>query len=95
MILAAMKKYPPALPPHLIDVADAPLHMWPERLAHPGQHAKLPLADAAEKADEGGGAESSQTVAAIRNKALMSAKPLNKVHPPSPPLASTPLSYIT
>lgn len=93
MILAAMKKYPPALPPHLIDVADAPLHMWPERLAHPGQHAKLAasLADAGEKGDEGGGAESSQTVAAIRNKALMSAKPLNKVHPPYPPLPSTPL----
>ena len=37
LILAAMKNLPPALPPHLIDVADTPLSMWPDRLANPGK----------------------------------------------------------
>lgn len=78
LILAAMKNYPPALPPHLIDVADTPLSMWPERLANPGAHAKTSAMDAADKADEIEAAESSQTATAIRNKALMNAKPLQK-----------------
>jgi hypothetical protein len=78
LILAAMINLPPALPPHLIDVADTPLSMWPERLAHPGAHAKADARDAADKGEEGEGSESAQTATAIRNKALMSAKPLPK-----------------
>jgi len=78
LILAAMKNFPPALPPHLIDVAETPLSMWPERLANPGVHAKLSAMDAAEKADESEAVESSMTATAMRNKALMNAKPLHK-----------------
>ena len=40
LIVTSMKNLPPALPPHLIDVADTPLSMWPKRLANPGAHAK-------------------------------------------------------
>eukprot|EP00961_Rhodomonas_salina_P071057 954114-Rhodomonas_salina.1 len=42
LVMAAMVNYPPALPPHLIDVAETPLSMWPERLAYPSLHAKQP-----------------------------------------------------
>jgi hypothetical protein len=76
LIVAAMKNFPPALPPHLIDVAETPLSMWPERLANPGAHAKEDgVAKAEEEAEA---AESSITATAIRNKALMNAKPLTK-----------------
>ena len=80
LILAAMKNFPPALPPHLIDVADTPLSMWPDRLAHPGVHARVDGLDAVERGEEGDGGspESTQTATSIRNKALMNAKPLPK-----------------
>ena len=76
LIVAAMKNFPPALPPHLIDVADTPLSMWPERLANPGAHAKED--GVAKGEEEAEAAESSNTATTIRNKALMNAKPLTK-----------------
>ena len=76
LIVAAMKNFPPALPPHLIDVADTPLSMWPERLANPGAHAKED--GVAKGEEEAEAAEYSNTANTIRNKALMNAKPLTK-----------------
>jgi len=76
LVLAAMVNFPPALPPHLIDVADTPLGMWPERLAFPGAHAK-PINDAAREAEVAEDA-SAANVSSIRSKTLQSARPLKK-----------------
>jgi hypothetical protein len=73
LIVAAMPNYPPALPPHLIDVADTPLQMWPQRLAFPSLGAKQ------QQAEEGEG-EVVRTSAAetMRNKVLSQSRPLKK-----------------
>ncbi|EKX45654.1 hypothetical protein GUITHDRAFT_108531 [Guillardia theta CCMP2712] len=76
LVLAAMVNFPPALPPHLIDVADTPLGMWPERLAFPGAHAK-PMNEASRDAEAAEDA-SAASVSSIRSKALQSARPLKK-----------------